>query len=88
MFAVLPPHAVFVAQTQFPDSVVYRSLCGSTICWSEILTVRVSSTEPMPVAAAAAGYCGARGNFDDPDVVKAVSETLTTLFQFLHKQLK
>lgn len=38
--------------------------------------------------AAAAGYCGARGKFDDPEVVKAVSETLTTLTQFLDKQLK
>jgi hypothetical protein len=42
---------------------------------------------PMLVAAAA-GYCGARGKFDDPEVVKAVSETLTTLCQFLDKQLE
>lgn len=34
------------------------------------------------------GYCGARGKFDDPEVVKALSETLTTLAQFLDKQLK
>jgi hypothetical protein len=40
------------------------------------------------VAAAAAGYCGARGKYDDPEVVKAVSETLTALTQFLDKQLK
>lgn len=40
------------------------------------------------LAAAAAGYCGARGKYDDPDVVKAVSETLATLTQFLDTQLK
>jgi hypothetical protein len=35
-----------------------------------------------------AGYCGARGKFDDPEVVKAVGETLATLIAFLSKQLK
>jgi len=35
-----------------------------------------------------AGYCGARGDFANPEVVKAVSETLTTLVGFLDKQLK
>lgn len=34
------------------------------------------------------GYCGARGDFANPEVVKAVSETLTTLVGFLDKQLK
>ena len=36
----------------------------------------------------AAGYCGARGKFDDPEVVKAVGKTLVTLTEFLGKQLK
>lgn len=34
------------------------------------------------------GYCGARGKYDDPEVVQAVSETLIALTQFLNKQLK
>lgn len=39
-------------------------------------------------AATAAGYCGARGKFDDPEVAKAVGETISTLTDFLNKQLK
>lgn len=43
---------------------------------------------PLLLAAWVSGYCGARGKYDDPEVVKAVSETLTALTQFLGKQLQ
>jgi hypothetical protein len=35
-----------------------------------------------------AGYCGARGKFDDPETSQAVGDTLRKLTEFLRKHVK